>query len=342
MEITTVKEKVGAIGEAFKNAKPLKKNGNGNGNGSLEVGKLLGFEVSVLSEDELRVKGEETQKRKESAQALAQKIAKAKEELRKIEGIVDWDQHPVLVEQHQKLHNFLAETDRAGDKAFQGSLKVAALINEIAAANPIGQVEVEGWLRKVANIGRGRFISRPERPEWIPQGSVVFKKFCLIHIKSEIHPNDVASPADRKIFYELKEFVRRYFKSLGKESEKKIQSLRKKGNKNLQDLKDKKPGFYQIYFPSRKDEKGKFWKEGIGLVELVNINKTKPFWVIKAVDGTGSLHWLDDYRGTWVPIVAIFTGRVIKEKTLPEVFEFSERFARALHAALKNFERNDK
>lgn len=302
-----------------------------------ELSDLLDFQVSEMTPEEIAAKQKETEERRANAQTLASKIISAKEEVKKIEAIKDWDANPDLIAKRDGLLTFLEKAEVAGDETFQASLAVSTLINEIKAMNPKSDVEVEVRLRQVAEIGRGELKSAKDLPTPLPEGTVRFKDVCLLHKKSAFHLDKVASPADQSIFKALREMIGSYLKKIDKE---KLELLKKKGNLDLFKLKEKVPSFYVICFPEWEDKKhGKHWQEGVGLVRLMNISKTDtPFWVIKAIDGAGSLRWLADHRDEWVPFPALLTGKVVEEKTPPEKLPFSQKFAKTINKSLGIFE----
>lgn len=316
---------------------------------SNDIADLLSFSVPEMTPEQLEVEKRKAEERKANTQALADKIVKAKAELEKIEAIPDWDMNPGLVSQHDEMLAFLDKVGMAGDEAFKASLAVSALINRIKAINPQSDAEVEAELRNVANKGRGELMSAKEVEEEmkiaekLPEGAIKFKSVCLLHKKSKIHPDKIASPADQTIFRELRNMISRYSKSA---DSKKKEDLKKGGNHNLADLKAKKSGLYRIHFPEIKEEKkGKtiHWEEGVALIECKNNGKVdQPYYVIKVVDGAGSLRWLADHKGQWVPWAALLTGRVVEEKTPAEYLEFAKRFAKALNKALYLFEKGSR
>lgn len=309
--------------------------------GKNNISDLLNFSVPEMTSQDLEAERKKAEERKVNAQTLADKIAKARVEVKKIEAIPDWDMNPDLVYRHQKLSVFLGKTETAGDEAFRSSLAVSGLINRIKTANPANDAEVEAELRNVAASGRGELISCKDPMPFtdikkLPAGAIRFKNLCLLHKKSKIHPDKIASPADQSIFKELRWLVGRYLKTAKKD---RIEYLKKKGDPNLADLKNKKQGIYRIHFPELKfkNESGDLvrWEEGTAIVELKNNgSKNRIFLVIGVVDGAGSLRWLADHKGEWVPWAAFLTGRVVEEKTPAEYLAFAKRFAKALNKAL--------
>ena len=103
-------------------------------------------------------------------------------------------------------------------------------------------------------------------------------------------------------------------------------------------LSPEKPGFTVSIFPRGKMAAAKKQQEGVGLIEVVNLNEPdkKPFFVVKAIDGTGSLRWMSINKGDWIPFVAIVTGHVLKEKTPASKLEFSQKLARVLNYACRD------
>lgn len=279
-----------------------------------DIADLLNFTVPEMTPEQLAAEKKQAEERKANTQALADKIAKAKAELEKIEVIPDWDINPDLVSQREGILAFLDKVEVSGDEAFKASLAVSSLINRIKAANPQRDAEVEVELHNVANEGRGEIRDAKDLPTLVPEGVVRFKNLYLLHKKSKIHPDKVASPADQTIFRELRALISRYLKTA---DSKKMEDLKKSGNPSSVDFKAKKPGIYKVYFPYRKNSKGKIWEEGCGLVELVNLNKTgNPFFVVKIINGAGSLHKWANHKNEWLPLAAAFTGKLLEEKTL--------------------------
>lgn len=308
-----------------------------------DIHKLLAFDINEETANESRERTLRAQKRKEEVQALAGKIKMAETKIKAIESVPDWENDSSSVTERNKIMAFLKNAYDYGDNVFKESLLVATLIKDIVTTVPCEAGDVAGRLKYVAEIGRGKLMNEEATKKAnggkFPLGAVVFDKMALCHVRSEIYPNDVASPADKKLFYELRKLVERYFESARKNKIAKLKAD-KKGNTDLSRLLDKYPGVYKIHFPERKDERtGKRWDEGVGLVEVANIGKGEPFWVIKALDGAGSLHWLSQKdpinksMDPWVPISAAWTGRVIENKIAPERLEFAKKFARMLVAA---------
>lgn len=149
--------------------------------------------------------------------------------------------------------------------------------------------------------------------------------------------------------YELRKLIGRYFDGAWENNINRIkgEAEKMKANKDLSKLLEKCPGVYMIHFPEREDRKtGKKWKEGIGIVKVTNVDKTneRPFWIVEALDGAGSLHWLnkkDPYnqRNFSVPLSVAWTGKVIEEKyeQYPDRLIFANKFAKALGAACDRF-----
>jgi len=132
------------------------------------------------------------------------------------------------------------------------------LIDGITQAKPIDPSGVMFWINEVVRAGRGRILSANEvekcnsaSGKW-PDDAVVFdKKVCLVHMPSKIYVGGV-SPTDKKIFYELKQLVSRYYREATKLKFEKISSV---GNPDLSGLMSGKSGIYRIYFASRKDQR---------------------------------------------------------------------------------------
>lgn len=322
------------MAEAREKAKSKKESG--------DINKLLAFDVNEETVDEARERALRAQKRKEEVQALAGKIKTAETKIKAIESVPDWENDSRSVTERNKIVAFLKSAYDYGDNVFKESLFVATLIKDIVTTVPCESGDVAGRLKYVAEIGRGKMMNEETAKKAnggkLPLGAVVFDKVALCHVKSDIYPNDVASPADKKLFYELRKLVERYFESARKNKIAKIRD--NKGITDLSKLLDRYPGVYKIHFPERKDERtGKRWDEGVGLVEVANIGKGELFWVIKALDGAGSLHWLvkkdpiNKGMDPWVPLAAAWTGRVIEDKIAPERLEFAKKFAKMLAAA---------
>ncbi|KKR88899.1 MAG: hypothetical protein UU85_C0001G0086 [Candidatus Wolfebacteria bacterium GW2011_GWA2_42_10] len=332
MEDKATGNKVTAIGTAFlravkkkeKEQKPLP---------TFNLKEIEELKVPEITEEELRASEIEAKERKEAAQILAAKGLDIERKIREIEKVPDWQTVPSLIETHGKLLSVQKKIEELikKDDVLAESHKVSRLIKEIMAENPENPEKVIKWILEVEKAGRGKLVKETHENRY---KAVVFNGYCLIHIPSEFYPEGV-SPADKKIFYELRKFIDRC-------NNHKISKLLEKGNPNLFSLRNGIPGIYRIYFPERTDRKGKRWQKGVGIVKVANLNEKsgKPFFVVGVVDGAGSLDWLSSYTGNWVPLAAGKTGKVLEDKTPANKLEFSRKFAKMLCAACDFYDRS--
>lgn len=337
------KDEMGALGVAFMSAKKIKPTKECDKSKSIiDASVIARIDVKSYSAEELKKRAEIIAQRKLASQALIRKEEEISLAIEQIRSIPDWDLDSGLVREVEGLKTQLDNLEAMGGEDIRQSKEVCRLIEGITQAKPIDPDEVVGWIKEVARVGRGRILSDDEvekcnsaSGKW-PDNAVVFdEKVCLVHMPSKVYVEGV-SPTDKKIFYELKQLVSRY--SLGV-TKLKFEEMSSMGNPDLSGLMNGKPGIYRVYFASRKDQRtGRLFQEGMGVVELYDANTRpgdKPFLVVKAIDGAGSLLWLTKNRRFWVPLSVIRSGKVLKEKTLPDAFAFSEQFVRMMTVAVK-------
>lgn len=336
------KDDVGALGVAFMNAKKIKPAKECDKSKPIDASAITKIDVKSYSAEELKKRAETIAQRKLASQALIRKEEEMSLAIEQIRSIPDWDLDSGLVEEAEGLEAQLGNLKEMGGEEMRQSKEVCRLIEGIAQAKPIDPSGVMFWINEVVRVGRGRILSANEvekcnsvSGKW-PDDAVVFdKKVCLVHMPSKIYVGGV-SPTDKKIFYELKQLVSRYYREATKLKFEKISFI---GNPDLSGLMNGKPGIYRIYFASRKDQRtGRLYQEGVGVIELADANTkpgANPFLVVKALDGAGSLWWLTENSGSWVPLAAIRSGKVLKEKTPPDVLAFAEKFVKMLTVAVK-------
>ncbi len=332
-----------AMAAAIKAAEEKKKkDNNSNGNGSILASvAALQVPTSLTDEDVERWK-KEAEERRSAAQLGASKLAEIDVEIAKIRQIKGWEEIPDLVEKYRKLLVMRQKIVTAGDEAFRQSLGVAQLIDKIGKTDPRSKEEVSAPFNEVREAGRGRLVGRSEADKMKNKGSspkkvIYFGEFAFISIPSEFYEEGI-SPADKKIFWELGQLVNRWKRNKEKAAKERIANLKSRGNPDLCGLADGRPGFYRIYVSERRDSNDRiFSAEGVGIVEVVNLNKpdTQPFFVVRVVDGAGSLGWMEAAKRKWIPIVAVRTGRVLKDKVLPQEYEIATKLARTLNLACK-------
>lgn len=327
-------------------ARVVLKEKKGNGNGGLNIEKIADLEIpKIPSNEEIRA---ESDARKKGAAILADKTREVDDKIAAMEAAVDGDRdmlsanatYKKLLDIKERLKG--AQVD-AGTKA---SADVALVIKEIVECQPTTPEEVVGLLKKVAKMGRGELLSSIEAEKIRVGGkysptAVVFKMGKAV-LFPKIESQGEITPANRKIFYELKKLVERYYGNLksGKAYGLGVAEILAEGNRNLGDLIDNKPGLYAIYFPSRADDKGNKFYEGAALVELEDRNRRpggNQFLVIRAIRGAGSMKWVTDMGGFWLPIAAFFTGKIREEKFADnaDLLEGAKKFARRLNTARK-------
>ena len=310
-----------------------------------KISEIMIPQTSVLTDEELAAKSKEAEERKMAAQIAAVKLLEVEKELKRIESVLGWEEVPELIRNHRQFSGTRQKIVAAGDETFKESLKVARLIAEIVACQNPSSSEVVDYLRRVTEAGRGKLLSQSEADlhrnrngkEGFHKQTIFFESFCLIPQASEFYSEGI-SPADKKIFYELGMLVFRYRNQQKKFRQAKMAELMEKGNGNFRQLVSGETGIYRIHFSSRENGRGEKQQEGVGLIEVVNLNEPdkKPFFVVKAIDGTGSLRWMSINKGDWIPFVAIVTGHVLKEKTPASKLEFSQKLARVLNYACRD------
>ena len=334
----------GMMAAAMQKAAEEKKKENNNGSVFSSIAAIQ-VPTSLADEDVERGK-REAEERKSAAQLGAMKLLEIEGGLRKIEEVVGWEEVPELIRNHQQLFAAKQKIVSLGDETFKESLKVARLIAEIVACQNPSKEEVLGYLKKVADAGRGKLLSQSEADlhrnrngkEGFHKQTIFFESFCLIPQPSKFYPEGT-SPADKKIFNELGRLVFGYKNDQKKFRHSKMAELMGKGNGDLRRLVAGESGVYRIYFSARKNGRGQKQDEGVGIIEVVNLNdgsEKKPFFVVKAIDGAGSLHWMSLHKGEWIPFVAIVTGHVLEEKTPASKLEFSQKLARVLNYACRD------
>lgn len=320
-----------------------------NGNGGLNIEKIADLKIpEIPSDDEIRA---ESDARKKGALILADKTCEVDDKIAAMEAAVNGDRdilfanatYKKLLDIKERLKG--AQVD-AGTKA---SADVALVIKEIIECQALTPEEVVILLKKVAKMGRGELLPFIEAEKIRVGGKhsptvVVFKMGKAVLFPKIEGQGDEITPANRKIFYELKKLVERYYGNLksGKAYGPGIAEIFAEGNRNLGDLIDNKPGLYAIYFPLRTEGDKKFY-EGAALVELEDCNRRpggNQFLAVRAIRGAGSMKWVTDLDGFWLPIAAFFTGKIREEKFADnaDLLEGAKKFARMLNTARKVWE----
>lgn len=112
--------------------------------------------------------------------------------------------------------------------------------------------------------------------------------------------------------------------------EKAMKRFLAEGNHDLSKLDGGAPGVYVLrFYPD-----GKKHKEGVGVVSVEEQKFDNGlFWVIRAVNGAGSLAWLCDHKDEWIPFKWFKCG--LPKNAKSDVAEFSDRFCRTLFAAVR-------
>lgn len=339
---TDKKDEVGALGVAFMNAKKIKPAKECDKSKPIDALAITKIDVKSYSAEELKKRAEIIAQRKLASQALIRKEEEMSLAIDQIRSVPDWDLDSGLVEEIEGLEAQLGNLRAMGGEDIRQSKEVCRLIEGITQAKPIDPSVVMFWINEVVRVGRGRILSANEvekcnsaSGKW-PNDALVFdKKVCLVHMPSKIYVGGV-SPTDKKIFYELRQLVLRYYSGTTRLKFEKMSSI---GNPDLSGLMNGKLGIYRIYFASRKDQRtGRLYQEGMGVIELVDANTRNgagPFLIVKALDGAGSLWWLTEHSGSWVPLAAIRSGKVLKEKTPPDIVIFAEKFVKMMTVAVK-------
>lgn len=309
-------------------------NKEGNGNILAKISEIAANATPKFTDEELAARGKEAEDRKSAAQLAAVKLLELENELKRIEGVYGWEGVPELIRAHQQYSATRQKIVAVGDEVFKLSLEVSRMIAEITSAVPSSRDEVVAWMKKVAAAGRGRLLSQSETDrrrnngEAFPRQTIFFGEFCLVPQPSEFYSEGI-SPADKKIFYELGRLVMAYQKGEKKLRRDRMKEMKDEGIPNLRRFIAGEEETYRIHFSGNKK-----YKEGIGLVEVINLNQgtvRQPFLVVRVVDGAGSLGWMSAYKGEWIPFAAVRTGQVLRDKTPAEKLEFSEKLVRVLN-----------
>ena len=300
--------------------------------------------VLTFTDEQLKDEQKNIQDRRDTAQAVAAKILEVTAEIRKITAVEGFMDDPKLIQRLNQLKQLKEELGNSGDQTFKESVKVATLINGLMSANPASRSDVISWMKKIVEIGRGRIFDeqkvRRDNGDKLPDGTVVFGGDCLIHIRSEFY-KEGTSPADRKIFYEFRQLISRYWEMVNKETKAKMKDAIAKGNPNLLAMAGKEIGIYVIHFSPGNGESRQ--SEGVALVEVKTVkSKEKEFIVVEAKEGYGSLAWVGLNAGKFIPQVAVKTGVVLEDKTPKFLLDFAKKFARMLFAATREYRKRQK
>ena len=221
------KDEVGAIGLAYINAKKSKSDPKKHDTTSMIDASVIDkINVKSYSTEELDKRAEIIAQRKLAAKALIRKEEEISSTMDVIKSIPDWDLDSDLVGRWGYEAQLVKLRAMGGGLEMQQSKEVCRLIDGITQAKPIYPSGVMFWINEVVRAGRGRILSANEvekcnsaSGKW-PDDAVVFdKKVCLVHMPSKIYVGGV-SPTDKKIFYELKQLVSRYYREATKWFEK--------------------------------------------------------------------------------------------------------------------------
>jgi len=318
------------MAEAIKKAQEKKKN---DGNGSIPLN-LDEIQVEVLTDEELEQKTQKVQERRQYAEAAAQKIATIQREINKLKRLA---LHGVLSdEDNKKLANFEKTKKKileAGDEELRKHLNFALFIEEIREAGQEKNI-AKIFLERVVNEGRYRLATKEETNQirhdkkW-PQGTIFFGGKVHLPAFSE----EEKSAGQRALESELTRYLREVRKSEIKKEKSEMNQIKESANRGLSLIKQGEKGRYTLLFFERTDENGKRWKAGAGLIEVKeqSLNNEKTILVVEALKGTGSLKWLNQYTGKWIPFS--WYKRYEIPETAPDP-EFAEKFIKTIRAAL--------
>ena len=301
---------------------------------------LSKIEVGTVSGERLTAINKEAQERKEWAENAGAKLAQIQEEIRKLEG----DQNTRFSPTGQQLLAHYKDAEQrlltAGDESLRQHMEFSKLLNEVRSTDPTHLGEVGEIIFRVCQMGRYKIASEQEveagrkEGKW-PAGTIFFEKKVYLSFFAE------KSSGQRALEAELRKLVDAVKFS-------KAASIKTRGNSDLSGLVSGKTGYYYLFSPKRTEEDRKF-SEGHALVEVKDINKgktdKKPYGVVEVRDACGSLGWMAEDRGRWIPFLWVERGRVItsNEKRLEKnEFDRAVRVIRVIRALVDVWSKSQK
>ena len=300
----------------------------GSGNSKAKMIDLDSVKIGTTSEEDLRQQALERRAYAEKAGAL---IIKIRTRLRQLKlatqvGLLSLDEEAELGDLSSKENAIL----QSCDEALRKYVGLRVLIEEIYSSKRdrvfinglLGQIVKNGWYRIATAEEK---ITGWHKGKW-PEGTILgFNQavYFLNPVLSKSFADELSAAFDKAIKgtvaaeeeHERKEIVR----------------LKTAGDPDLFKLKSGVAGDYVIVFPG-----GNRIKEGAGIVSMCQREITigeKPVWSIVIVDGAGSLAWLRENKGQFIPYVWTIKG--IPEKVSGDKKMLAEELIGAINSSVK-------
>ncbi|MEW5907806.1 MAG: hypothetical protein AB1643_01305 [Patescibacteria group bacterium] len=326
------------IVEAFKKAEEAKKRKNDN---LLSLDEIV---IEKMTTEQIAEKEKQVQERRRYAEIAAQKAIAIQREINVLRQIA---LHGVLSDDDKKkmtdLEKLKERLLQSGDEELKKHMKFSLFIQEIRSA-PKEVGLAKDFLKRCVDCGRYRIADQGEIKEnqatkkW-PAGTLFFNRIVYIPILVE----EEKTPAQRALEAELRKYLNEVRKIEDEKNRNEIGVIRKKGRPDLSLFKAGEHGTYSIYFPERVDESGRKWFEGAGLLSLcpIKMYNEKAITGIKILTGAGSLQWMQEFAGKWIPF-SWFTKNQIPETIPGELAELAEKFIKMLRAGLAAYYHSSK
>ncbi|MFA4890381.1 MAG: hypothetical protein WC587_01980 [Candidatus Paceibacterota bacterium] len=330
------------LGLALKDAQAKKKKENGNGNSKNgELPDLSQFNVQEKTPEQITAEAEEAKRKDEWCRNAAPMLLAIRKRINDINLVAHFGPlSPPLSSEFNELKEKEAKLLSAGgDETLADHLSFSVFLEEIRTTSPSYEMMAEFLARAVA---LGRYTLLPEKEaeekkkEWRetgkpPVGSVFFK--WRVYLPFQPAEGEVKSKGQMALESVLARFFRDTEKGETARRKSEIEKIRLDGGADLSLLKNGNPGKYVLDFSKRTDDAGKTWQEGAGLVtvyeEQMGKDKIK---AIKVLAGAGSLQWLNQHKGTWIPYSWYKKG--VSENAPEHIADFAERFVKTIRAAI--------
>lgn len=314
-----------ALQEYSPNSEKAKK-GNGDLLPSLDQAKAM------VMEDVFKEKMEAA-KRREWVEGAAPLVIKLTEEIGELEAVV-YDGGILSIGGKKKLNGLKAKREEiinAGDEEVRKHLCFAMTMAEIRSAVPTVE-NVKRFLALVMDeFKRWRLATAEEvaigcnKKSW-PEGTLFF------HGKTyfSVFPSEKMTPAQRAMAVTLAKFIKQVkdVKKKTQETEQdKMAELIKAGGENLLKFQQGEPGAYVLVFYGDKWSHG----DGVGVINLrqKEMPDKAAILIVEVVDGAGTLAWLGQHKGKYIPF-SWFRKREVSDNASNK--EFAERFIKMLGA----------
>lgn len=286
---------------------------------------------SVVSAKDVEKKKAEAAKRGEWVKKAAEIVRNLSEKIAALESIVG-DGGILSASDRKELEDIKKKREEillAGDEEVRKQLEFAMFHLDIRYVAPTA-LNAKSFLDYlVGKLKRWRLataeeISACSREKKWPEGTLFFS--------GKVYFAEAMTPANRALAITMAKFlkaVREAEKKISAEDEQKMAEIAKSGDQNTERFCSGETGTYVLVFTGAKES------QGVGIIKLRQKKQHDDgsILVIEAFDGAGTLGWLGQNKGRWIPF-SWFKSRRIPDHIDGEIYEFAARMVKMLGAAL--------